>query len=243
MRTYAGLFLSMGLIFSFVGCGDSGSGGGGGSAGSGGSGGSGGGGTATVSGTVFSAALEDDSTPLAGATVAVVGTTTSTVSGMDGSFSIEAPVGIGRFLTTAADAWGELLTGNVPAGGIDMVDTEVVPDALVAGVADALMETIDPTKAMVVVEFDMEVPAGGEAAELGVNYDFAFVFNADGDPVLGNELLPGGDTIVLFANVDIGADVMPTATNPGGAACPPDPAGVAYPSQQKVFTGVEVVCP
>jgi hypothetical protein len=67
--------------------------------------------------------------------------------------------------------------------------------------------------------------------------------NADGDPVLGNELLAGGDTIVLFANVDIGADVMPTATNPSGAACPPDPAGVAYPSQQKVFTGVEVVCP
>jgi len=54
---------------------------------------------------------------------------------------------------------------------------------------------------------------------------------------------PGGETIVLFANVDISADVMPTATNPGGAACSPDPSGVAYPSQEKVFTAVEVVCP
>jgi hypothetical protein len=196
-----------------------------------------------VSGTVFSAALEGDSTPLAGATVAVVGTTTSTVSGMDGSFSIEAPVGIATFLTTAADAWGELAVGDVPAAGVDTADPEVVPDALVAGVAEALMQMIDRTKAMVVVEFDLETPAGGEAAELGANYDFAFVFDAADEPVLGKELLAGGDTIVIFANVDVSADVMPTATSSSGATCTLDPAGVAYPSQATVFTAVEVVCP
>ena len=239
MRKYAFLFLSIGLTVSLVGCGDSGNG----SAGSGGSGGTGGTGTATVSGTVFSAALEGESTPLAGATVSVVGTTTTATSGADGSFSLEAPVGIGSFLTTATDAWGELLTGDVPAGGIDMADPEVVPDALVAGVAGALMETIDPAKAIVIVEFDFDAPVGGEAAEIGANYGFAFVFDAAGDPVLGKELLPGGDTIVLFANVDISADVMPTATNSGGAACALNPAGVAYPSQAKVFTAVEVICP
>ncbi|MEN8181412.1 MAG: hypothetical protein ABFS46_02635, partial [Myxococcota bacterium] len=74
-----------------------------------------------------------------------------------------------------------------------MADPEVVPDALVAGVAGALMETIDPAKAMVVVEFDLDVPVGGEAAELGANYGFAFVFGAAGDPVLGKELMAGGD--------------------------------------------------
>ena len=231
MRTYARLFLSMSLIFSFVGCGDSGSGGSGGS------------GTATVSGTVSSASLDGPSTPLAGATVSVVGTTTTTMSGADGSFSIEAPVGIATFLTTAADAWGELTVGDVPAAGVDTADAEVVPDALVAGVAEALMQTIDPAKAMVVVEFDLETPAGGEAAELGANYDFAFVFDAADEPVLGNELLAGGDTIVIFANVDVSADVMPTATSSSGATCTLDPAGVAYPSQAKVFTAVEVVCP
>jgi len=192
---------------------------------------------------VTSASLEGDSTPLAGATVMVVGTTTTTTSGMDGSFSIEAPVGITTFLTTAAGTWGELVVGNVPAAGIDTADAEVVPDELVAGVAEALMKTIDPTKAMVVVEFDLDAPVGGETADLGASYDFAFVFDADDEPVLGNSLIAGGDTIVLFANVDISADVMPTATDSGGAACSPDPSGVAYPSQAKVFTAVEVVCP
>jgi hypothetical protein len=240
MRKYAWLFLSIGLTFALVGCGDSESSGSGGSAGSGGSGGSG---TATVSGIVSSAALEGDGTPLAGATVLVVETTTTTTSGADGSFSIETPVGIATFLVTAADTWGELTVADVPAAGVDTAEGEVVPDALVAAVAEALMETIDPTKAMVVVEFDLEAPVGGEAADLGANYDFAFVFNADDEPVLGNELLAGGDTIVLFANVDVSADVMPTAMNSGGAACALDPAGVAYPSQAKVFTAVEAVCP
>ena len=166
-----------------------------------------------------------------------------TTSGIDGSFSLEAPVGISTFLTTADGAWGELVVGDVPAAGIDIADAEVIPDELVAEIADALTETIDPTKAMVVVEFDLEVATGGETADLGATYGFAFVFNADGDPVLGKELLPGGDTLVLFANVDISADVMPTAENPSGAACSPDPSGVAYPSQAKVFTAVEVVCP
>jgi hypothetical protein len=187
--------------------------------------------------------LEGDPTPLAGATVRVVGTTTMTTSGIDGSFSLEAPVGIGVFLTTAAGASGELVLGDVPAAGIDTADAEVVPDELVADIADALGETIDRTKAMVVVEFDLDVAAGGETADLGATYGFAFVINADDEPVLGNQLIAGGETIVLFANVDISADVMPTATNPGGAACSPDPSGVAYPSQEKVFTAVEVVCP
>ena len=79
--------------------------------------------------------------------------------------------------------------------------------------------------------------------DLGATYGFAFVFNADDEPVLGNSLIAGGDTTVIFANVDISADVMPTATNSGGAACSPDPSRVAYPSQAKVFTAVEVVCP
>jgi hypothetical protein len=144
--------------------------------------------------------LEGDPTPLAGATVRVVGTTTMTTSGIDGSFSLEAPVGIGVFLTTAAGAWGELVVGDVPAAGIDIADAEVVPDELVADIADALGETIDPTKAMVVVEFDLDVAAGGETADLGATYGFAFVINADDEPVLGNQLIAGGETIVLFAN-------------------------------------------
>ena len=232
MRKYAWLFLSIGLVFSLVGCGDSES-----------SNGSGGNGTATVSGTVFTASLDDNSTPLAGATVMVVGGS-STTSGADGSFSLQAPVGIGMFRTTAPNAWGELATGDVPVGGEDMAEAEVVPDTLVDVVAGELMRTIDDTKGMVIVEFDAEVAVGGETADLGSSYGFAFVFRANGDVEIGNQLEAGDDAQVLFANVDVTSDVMPSATGASGGSCSLAFPSTAFPSEEKVFTVVDVApCP
>jgi hypothetical protein len=231
MRKYAWLFLSIGLTFSLVGCGDSES-----------SNGSGGNGTATVSGTVFTASLDDNSTPLAGATVMVVGGS-STTSGADGSFSLQAPVGIGMFRTTAPNAWGELATGDVPVGGEDMAEAEVVPDTLVDVVAGELMRTIDDTKGMVIVEFDAEVAVGGETADLGSSYGFAFVFRANGDVEIGNQLEAGDDAQVLFANVDVTSDVMPSAGT-GGGSCTLAFPSTTFPSEAKVFTIVDVAsCP
>ena len=247
MRKYAWLVLSMGLTASLVGCGsDSGSNGSGGTAGSGGSAGSGGtagtgggSGTATVSGIAYSASLEGESTPLEGATVSVVGGA-STTSGANGAFSLEAPVGTSFFLTTAPNAWGELVVGDVPAEGSNMAEAEVIPDTLVAAVSAALMETIDPAKGMVTVEFDAETAAGGESADLGSNYGFAFVFDADGNPELGTVLEAGADPIIIFANVDVTSNVMPSVS---GGGCQLDFPGVTYPSQAKVFTVVDASCP
>jgi len=231
MRKCAWLFLSIGLTFSLVGCGDSGSSGGGGSS------------TATVSGTVYSAVLEGEPTELVGATVAVVGGQ-STTSVAGGAFSLEAPVGTAMFLTTAPNAWGELLTAEVPAGGEDMAEAEVIPDALVAEIGTALGEPIDPAKGMVNVEFDSEVAMGGESANITANYGFSFVFNADGEPELGRTLIAGGETFVIFANVDITADVAPSATGPNSETCSLAFPSTAFPSQAKVFTVVDVEpCP
>jgi len=238
MHKYAWLILSIGLTFGLVGCGDSG----GGAAGSGGSAGTGGTGTATVSGTVFTASLDDISTPLAGATVTVLGGS-STTSGPDGSFSLQAPVGIGMFRTTAPNTWGELATGDVPAGGEDMAEAEVVPDALVDMVAAELMQMIDPTKGMVIVEFDAEVAVGGETADLGSSYGFAFVFRANGDVEIGKQLEAGDDAQVLFANVDLTSDVMPSAAT-GGGSCTLAFPSTTFSSEAKVFTIVDVAsCP
>ena len=234
MRKYAWLFLSIGLTFSLVGCGDSGSSGGGGSGGSAS--------TATVSGTVYNAVLDGEPTELVGATVAVVGGQ-STTSVAGGAFSLDAPVGTVMFLTTAPNAWGELLTAEVPAGGEDMAEAEVVPDALVAEIATALDKTIDPAKGMVIVEFDAEVAVGGETADLGSSYGFAFVFRANGDVEIGNQLEAGDDAQVLFANVDVTSDVMPSA-GMGGGSCTLEFPSTTFPSEAKVFTIVDVApCP
>lgn len=234
MRKHAWLMLAVGLVFGVGGCGDDNSSNGG-AAGSGGSGG----GTATISGIVYQAD-DADGMPFQGATVSVVGGA-STTSGVGGTFSLEAPVGPSSVLTTAAGHWGELLVGDVPASGINDLEPEVVPDALVDQVAGELGETVDRAKAIVAVEFGS--PAAGNTADLGVSFGFAFVFNANGDAVPGTQILPGGGNEVIFANVDVSADAMPTATNASNADCAPDYPNAAYPSQAKVITTVFMVCP
>jgi len=179
---------------------------------------------------------------LQGARVSVVGGA-STTSGASGAFSLEAPVGIVAFLTTAPDAWGELVIEDVPPEGEDMAEAEVVPQTVVDQVAAALMETIDPTKGMVIVEFPGETAIGGESADLGSNYGLAFVFDSDGDPQLRKELEAGDEAQVIFANVDVTSDVMPSVTGAGGGNCTTQPAGATYPSQAKVFTLIDVTCP
>jgi hypothetical protein len=195
-----------------------------------------------VSGTVYNAVLDGEGTELDGAIVEVVGGA-STTSGPNGAFSLQAPVGIRMFRTTALDAWGELVTADVPVGGEDMAEAEVVPDTLVDMVAGQLMQTIDDTKGMVIVEFDTEVAVGGETADLGSSYGFAFVFRANGDVEIDNELEAGDDPQVLFANVDVTSDVMPSAGT-GGGSCTLAFPSTTFPSEAKVFTIVDVAsCP
>ena len=115
---------------------------------------------------------------------------------------------------------------------------------MVAEVASALDETVDPGKGIVGVEFDTGTLVGGESAELdGATYGFAFVFNADDEPERGTELIAGGGSEVIFVNVDVSADAMPTATNASDADCPPEFPSAAYPTQAKVITSVPVACP
>jgi hypothetical protein len=196
-----------------------------------------------VSGIVY-AATEGDSVTFAGATVSIPGTSFSTTSGPDGSFSIEVPVGTTTILATAPGHWGDLQAGVVPAGGGSGVELEVLPDALVGQVAGALGETADPSKGLVAVIYDEDVAIGGETADLGVSYGFAFVFDAgDGNPVESNVLLAGGGSEVIFANVDVSANIMPSATDASDQDCAFEFPDAVYPSQAKVLTEVAMACP
>ncbi len=144
-------------------------------------------------------------------------------------------------VATAPGHWGELQVGDVPAAGLNDLEPELVPDALVAQVADALTQTVDPGKGIVGVEFDN--PVAGNSADLGVGYGFAFVFNADDEPELGTELIAGGGGEVIFVNVDISGDAMPTATNASDADCATDLPMAANPTRAKVITSVLMSCP
>jgi hypothetical protein len=236
MRNYAWLFLSIGLTFSLVGCGDSGS--------SGGSGGSGGSGTATASGVVMEAADPND-IPFVGATVSV-GSATAT-SGQGGSFTIQSPVGTQLFLTEAAGHWGTLLPDEIPSGGRNDLELQVIPDMFVADIGTELGIAVDPTKGIVSVSFDEDTAAVGDKATISAGSAGSFVFDANGDPVPGNALLAGGvandDVEVIFVNVDLTNQVTVTASNAADQPCLQDFPNLVYPVQEKVLTEVEVSCP
>jgi hypothetical protein len=239
MRKYAWLFLSIGLTFGLVGCGDSGSG----SAGSGGTGG--GGTTATVTGTVSAAAVTGNSEPLAGATVKLAGTSNSVTSDVNGDFSITVPVGLVMFLNTADAHWGSLFAENVPPGGLSNLDVEVIPDTLVDGIAGELLTTADTGKGIVAVVFDETTTVGGETASISAASELPFVFDDQDDPVESDTLCGVADcgSEVFFLNTDVAATVTATATNAGSQPCALEFPGASYSVQAKVLTEIDVFCP
>lgn len=246
MRGYAQLFLSFGLIFSLVGCGDStsSSGGSGGTAGSGGTSGT----MVTVTGKVTAASLDDGpGLAVANATVAVVGTSNTATTDPDGNFSVMAPVGTAMFLTTTPGEpnWGSLFAEIVPAGGFAGLDIEVIPDALVDGVGLALGldMPIDPAEGLVAVVFDEDTTEGGEAAAIDSLAGGSFVFDADDDPVVGTVLIENGGSEVIFFNVDLTNSVTATATGAASQPCSYEFPDATYSVRAKVLTEIDVICP
>jgi hypothetical protein len=200
---------------------------------------------ATVTGTVSAASIDGDPTPVAGATVSIVGTTNTATSDAEGNFSITAPTGTVMFLTTADRNWGSLFAENVPAGGVTGLDVEVIPDALVGEVAAALEATVDESKGLVAVVFDDTTTAGDETASISATSELSFIFNAADEPEEGDTLCGVADcgSEVLFLNTDVAATVTATATNASAQPCPLEFPGASYSVQAKVLTEIDVYCP
>jgi hypothetical protein len=197
----------------------------------------------SVSGVVTAAAFDGDPPPVEGATVTVVGSSSTATTDAQGNFSVMAPIGTVMFLTTAAGHWGEQLAQNVPSEGRNDLELQVRPDAFVAAIAAALQITHDASKGLVSVNFDAATAMGGEAAAISANREISFVFNADDEPVEGNTLIAGGDSEVTFMNTDVANSVIATAVNPSSQPCPLEFPTASYSVQAKVLTEIGVVCP
>ena len=200
----------------------------------------------SVSGTVSAAAIDGNSVPVAGATVRVAGTSNSVTSDMDGNFSIMVPVGTVMFLNTADGHWGSLFAENVPAGGRNDLDVEVIPDDLVNGLALGFETTADTEKGIVAVVFDETTTVGGEMASISTTSELSFVFDAADDPFESDTLIADGGSEVIFLNADLAntvtADAVSAANPPQG--CPQEFQNVTYSVLAKVLTeiDVDVVC-
>jgi hypothetical protein len=200
----------------------------------------------TVTGTVTAASVDNGvEPPVADATVRVVGTSNTATSDAEGNFSIMAPTGTVMFLTTADGNWGSLFAENIPAEGRSGLEVEVIPDALVGEVADALEATVDESKGLVAVVFDDTTTVGGETASISSSSELSFIFNAGDNPEEGDTLCGETDcgSEVLFLNTDVAATVTATATSASAQPCPLEFQGASYSVQAKVLTEIDVHCP
>jgi len=203
----------------------------------------------TVTGTVtFFESLDVEGPPAAGATVSAFGTSLRTTTDESGRFSFDVPEGIVFFQAWKEDTWGFLERRHVPKNGTN-TDLSVIPDALVAQIAQDLKRDIDETKGIVEPYFDPASGLGGETAMLSEPSDFSFTTGASGNWVLSDELLAGGEPLLAFSGVTVTDELTVTPIGVEGYTCGPRspegdplPSGIVYPVVAKTFTLVPVGC-
>jgi len=208
---------------------------------------------ATVSGTVQLIQSFDDDPRAAGVTVSVLGTSLSTTTDESGTFSLDVPVGYVFLQTSKEGTWGLLDGYPVSQDGIADLELLVFEDAFVAQIAQDVNRDIDETKGIVFPYYELVSGLGGETVMLSEQYDFSATMNADGNVVLSDQLLPGGEEWLLFSGVDLTDEltVIPKGADGESACrlsdclrgmCAPAPSGTVYPVVAKVFTTFDIVC-
>ena len=198
----------------------------------------------TVSGTVTVQESLDVDSPAVGATVSVRGTSLSTTTDELGEFSFDVFTGLWFFESSKEDTWGFVELYAVPTAGRSDLEIVVAADAHVAQIGQTLMVDIDDTKGMVLLSFQPPGGLGGETATLSESYDFSFTFDADGEPVLSDDVLPGDEEPVLvFGGVDLTEELFVTPVGVDGEnTCDLEYPGAVYPVMAKVITVVDAAC-
>ncbi len=198
----------------------------------------------TVSGTVTLQESLDMDSPAAGATVSVRKTSLSTTADEFGEFAFDVFPGLWFFESSKEDTWGFIELYAVPAEGRSDLEVVVAADAFVTQLEEALMVDIDDTKGMVTLLFEPAGGMGGETATLSEPYDFSLTFDADGEPVRSENVLPGDEAPILgFAGVDLTEELTLTPVGVDGVnACDLEYRGAVYPVMAKTITVVDAEC-
>jgi hypothetical protein len=158
--------------------------------------------------------IQEDTVPVAGASVSVPGSSVSTTSAADGTFSIEVPVGSVTLRVTSAGRWGALTVLDVPAAGLSDLEFPVIPDSTMSATSGVLGRGISASNGMVLVAFENESGLGGESASITAASDPGTTISSQGAYVQSSSLLPDGGGAVFFTNVAPGS----TGTAVAGAA-------------------------
>jgi hypothetical protein len=198
----------------------------------------------TVSGSVTVQESLDVDSPAVGATVSVHGTSLSTTTDEFGEFSFDVFTGGWFFESSKEDTWGFIELYFVPTGGRSDLEILVAADAHMAQIGQTLMVDIDDTKGMVLLFFEPAGGLGGETATLSESYDFSFTLDADDEPGLSDDVLPGDEApILVFGGVDLTEELTVTPVGVDGVnTCDLEDPGAVYPVMAKVITVVDAGC-
>lgn len=153
-----------------------------------------------------------DGDPLAGATVTVSGDVSfSGVTDQDGAFVVTVPSQSRVLVELDAPGHVGLVEAEAIAGEDRDRDYGLSPEANV----DFLLQSVglerDPTRGILVVDFQTASTAGGETAAIDLDYEAVLTRTDTGALVLGDQAPAGGeDTFISFVNVTPGdATIVP----------------------------------
>ncbi len=230
------------------GSGGSATGGSGGSA-TGGSGGSATGGsggttqTSSVQGAVWTYLSEQATVP--NATVAVLGTSLSTMTDASGAFSFaNVPNGENFFTVDVAGYWGTVDYWDVPDETDSGFALYVVPDEAVNSMATQLGRTLSTQDGMVEVYFYPAV-TGATATINPPNHDPPFTLNEDGDIKEQNTAIATkkDEADLFFTSVPAGGTITASVQGPSGNTCQviQSDSG-SFPVRAKAITVVYATC-
>jgi hypothetical protein len=224
-----------------------GTGGTSGTSGTGGTGGTGGTQTSPVSGQVRSWLVYSWGEPVPGATVSVFGQPQiSDTSDGSGRFRLEnVPNGETFFTVEAAGHWGTVSLWDVPEDTNNAnVELALIPDELVAVVAEELGRTISETDGMVDIFFSDGAVTGASGTITPSQSEPPFTFDPDGFVAVQNTIIAyQGQGELWFTSVPADGTITADVTGPSGTICEVDESvGTTYPIMAKSITVVAAFC-
>jgi hypothetical protein len=181
-------------------------------------------------------------TPLVGADVEVSGDASYVgVTDAEGAFEVELPLDARVLVHLEAEGHVGLLEAEALAGEDRERAYGLNPEVNVDGLLASVGLERDPSRGIVVVDFETASVAGGETALLDGDFEAVLARTESGAFALSDRVPPGGaDTFVSFVNVRPGAvQVAPSSPT---ERCQIEGGDAPWPVLANVVTVVRVRC-
>lgn len=202
------------------------------------------GGVVVITGVVSSLASSGKSTPLAAATVEIVGASPAkaTTSDADGAYSLSVVPGT-YFVRASKQSKISAQLGIVTSVSTVVDELGLLGTAAAAVMALQAGQSIDKKKGILAVSFETTDTGGGYGVALGgsITHGTPIALDARGNPTESETTLKDAYSALIVLNVSPGATTV-TLTAPSGHACTASPPMTEFRFDADVVTAVIAKC-